>query len=237
MADEINEEITDLTEPELSGEEESAAPQPVRAPRQPRPPKPVEEAPATGKKKKAKKKKGGKLKIILIIAIPVLIAAFIFEELYYNYLGLRDVFIDAVFTLDPDRRTREQDLDEWEQRLVGWETALDLRERLLDSRESSYSRDLAELRIKEAQVIEKEESLLPLYRRLLTEQELLEMQSLSRTYTQMTPESAAAILVELHEPEDVAAILFYMVERYRAAILAVMEPEYAAELTEILLYR
>jgi len=81
------------------------------------------------------------------------------------------------------------------------------------------------------------ERTVPLYRRPdITDQELEDMISLSRTFTQMSPETAAVILVQLYDPRDVASLLYYMGERNAAAILAVMDISYAAEITEILLY-
>ena len=80
------------------------------------------------------------------------------------------------------------------------------------------------------------ERTVPLYRREMTEEELEDMMSISTLYTQMAPEAAAARLVRLYDPRDVAAILYFMGERNAAAIMSVMTVEYAAEITEILLY-
>jgi flagellar motility protein MotE (MotC chaperone) len=52
----------------------------------------------------------------------------------------------------------------------------------------------------------------------------------------MSPDAAAERLVRLYDPRDVAAILYFMAERSAASILAAMEPGYAANITEIMLY-
>ena len=75
----------------------------------------------------------------------------------------------------------------------------------------------------------------PLFHRAMSDQELADIQSLSRSYAQMDPGIAAGILVELKDEQHVATILYHMVERNAAAILSVMEPAFAARITEILL--
>jgi len=233
VADNINDEIVDLTEPEGQEDAEKEKKK-VKAPKPPKPPK--NDEPKPEKKAKGKKKKGGKLKLILIIVLVVLIAGFIFEELYFNYLGTRDIFIDAIVKLDPDYRTREANLDIKETDLNKFQAELDTRERTITSRESQYERRNADLNSREETIREQEQQSAPLYKRQLTEQELEDMQSLSRSYSLMAPEVAATILGELGNSNDVATILYYMTERNAAAILAVMNPDFAAELTNILLY-
>ena len=70
----------------------------------------------------------------------------------------------------------------------------------------------------------------------MTEQEMEDMLSLSTTFTNMSPDTAATILVHLYDPRDVASILYFMRERNSAAILAEMDVRYAANITEIWLY-
>ena len=228
----------DMTEDSGQGDAGSSAQkQPTKAPKPPKPirpqmayaPEPT--IPIVGKKKR------GKLKIILIIVLVVLIAGFVAEELIFNYLGVRDVFIDAVISLDPDYVDHEQEYLDREAELNSRESDLVRREQAAASRETQNERRTRELGLWEDVLDEREQMSSPLWRRIMTDQELLDMQSLSRSYSLMAPESAADILVELEEPEDVAAILYFMTERSAAAILAVMEPDFAAELTEILLYK
>ena len=235
MADNINDDFTDLTEEEGSGETEEKKEKPKREPRQRKPPK--EESQEPNKKAKKGKKKGKKLKIILIIVLVLLVAGFVFEEVYYNILGTRDMLIDAVVKLDPDFRAREAKLDEREASLLKLQTELDARERTASSRETQNLKRTTELDDREKTLDDLQQRLTPLYRRAMTEQELEDMVSLSRSYSRMAPEDAAVILLELSQPDDVAAILYYMNERNAAAILAVMEPEFAATITDILLYK
>ena len=235
MADELNDDIIDLTDDASSGGAGEEQDKPAGAPRPPRPQRPppaarAESKPASGKKK------GGILKIILLIVVALLVAGFVFEEIYFNFLGTRDVFIDLVMGLDPEYVARVDNLDSREAELDRMQSDIEARERMAETREAQLLRRSSELDIREEVVFDWEQWAMPLYRRQMTEQELLDMQSLSISYSRMSPEAAAEILVELEEPGDVAAILYFMSERNAAAILAVMDPVFAAMITEILLY-
>ena len=228
--------VNTLTNGEDSTEETAKRGLFRRGPREPKVPR-SERVKLSRKERKALGiKRGGKLKIILIILLVVLIAGFVYEELTINWLGTRDMLIEAVIRLDPDVRHREAGLDAREVAIAAEETDLAERTRVVQSREDRLVSRAAELDRKEAEIIEREIRATPIYRRSMSEQELADMVSLSRYYTQMAPASAAAILVEMTHSEDVAAILYYMAERNAAAILAVMEPEFAAEITSLLLY-
>jgi len=137
----------------------------------------------------------------------------------------------------------EERVNEREAQLVEWEIELNLREDELNARENAASAREQQLNIRaeaqdarEKDLMDLYDRVVPIYRRMLTDQELEDMISISRSYTQMSPDVAAGILVELNDPKDVAAILYYMSERNAAAILSVMDADFAAELTEILLY-
>ena len=245
MADNIENETAGMIEPvdtvgDENGKQEPAdEPKPQESPEQPEPPKPpeptknVKRPPAPQKKKK---KKGRKLKIILIIVIFLLVAGFVFEELYFNYLGTRDIFIDAVVRLDPAFGAREHELDIRETDLDKREADLDARDKAAGFRESQNTRRSLELDEREETTNEREQLSMPLYMRKMSEQELLDMQSLSRAYSLMAPDVAVAILMELERQDDVVAILYNMSERSASAILALMDPEYAAQITVLLLY-
>gem|GEM_PF-791838 len=112
--------------------------------------------------------------------------------------------------------------------LIDIEAGLQTRQAQLDRRSAALDR-------LEGITEEEETERLPLFRRHLTTQELEDITSLSRTFTQMSPQTAADILAELEDPDQVASILYFMGERNASAILAVMNVEFAAELTEILL--
>jgi len=203
------------------------------------------------------KTEGIKLQLILIIVFAILIAGFVFEELTFNFLGTRDItrdlFIKGAIWIDPELSTmqevlqeqsderqaaldeREKEIEEREAEVEEQTTILDAREAALDTRTAQLDRRAAEQDKRQEELDLKEDWLTPLYRRDMTEQELADMISLSRTYSQMAPESASAILVELFDPHDVAAILYFMTERNAAPILAAMTTDYAARITEILL--
>ena len=208
-------------------------------------------------KKGKSKGKGSSIAVItiMILVVVVLISGFL-TAMVFGILGTRDVvadvmgepLMDFMIWLDPrlaaldqrvearaadaDRRAaaREAELDAREGAIVFFEEDLAIREAALDRR-------FLELESREAQVVAMYERATPIHRRTdITEQDIEDMVSLSRTYTQMAPDSAAEIMIRIHDPRDVAAILYFMSERNAAAILAAMEPHVAAEITEILLY-
>ena len=231
MADNINDDFTDLTEDENAGKGKKKPAKKAPAP------KAAQKAAAVpDKKDKSGKKKGGKLKIILIIVLVLLVAGFVFEEIYFNYLGMRDVLIDSVVKIDPEYGPRQVRLDEREADLDLREAGIEARERSVGSRETTVDRRAAELDQREETLSNNTQSSAPIYRRQLTAQEITDMESLSRSYSQMPPDAAAVILTELERMDDVAAILYYMNERNAASILSAMDPEFAARITEILLY-
>ena len=229
-----NESLIDLTVDDEGVDTTKGNAKPAKAPRRARP---SGNEPVSLQRASVGKKKGRKLKIILIIVLVVLIAGFVFEEVYFNFLGTRDLFINAVVRLDPDFRSREAELDDREAELDSFEAELDAREGALQNRETQLDRRSSQLDGREAALSEQlilDD--LPRFRRSMSEQEVLDMESLSRSYSLMAPEAAAVILGELVVSDDVAAILYFMPERSAAAILSVMDAEFAAEITEILLY-
>lgn len=126
---------------------------------------------------------------------------------YTNFAELITGFVGEIIRIEQQLATRETQLDRRS-------ASLDRREESMDTREAER---------------------LPLFRRNLTAQEIEDITSLARTYTQMSPEAAAGILSEVNDLQHVATILFFMTERHAGAILAAMEAELAAEITEILL--
>jgi len=190
----------------------------------------------------------------MILVLLILVGSFA-VALFFNVFDSRAIVADVItepvlnvlIWLDPgyssinqwlisEAEEQERRFEERSEDLQFRMQDIEFREGIVDTRESLLERREFELDRREEQIIAMYERTTPLYRREMTEEELDDMESLSRTYSQMAPESAARILVELYDPRDVAAILYFMSERNAAAILAVMHPEYAAEVTEILLY-
>jgi flagellar motility protein MotE (MotC chaperone) len=252
---------TDLTEdgepaPAAKGKKASKTP---KAPKEPK----VEKEPKLKKDKKSKDPKdeigkgggAGGIILIMLLVLIILISGFA-AALYFDVFNAREVIgdvitdplLDIIIWLDPgfstinarleaerltlERRYQErnEDLNERESHIILMEGVLDNRENMLDRRENDLDR-------REEQIIAMYERTVPLHRRdPMSEQDLEDMMSLSRTYTQMSPDDAAERLVRLYDPRDVASILYYMSERNAASILAAMDPGYAANITEILLY-
>jgi len=254
MADE---EVTDLTE------EGSGAPaKGKKAPKAPKAPKETKEATdPKGKKEKGKKDKGEKsgavgVIIIMLLVLIILVGGFT-ASLYFDVFNARTIIadvvtaplLDVVIWLDPDYHTIRQRLsaeeeasvrrfEERTEALNRREADMNIRESMIEAREQQVARQTHDLDRREEQIIAMYERTVPLYRRLpeMSEQDMEDMLSLSTTFTNMSPEEAATILVQLYDPRDVASILYYMSERNSAAILTQMDIRYAANITEIWLY-
>lgn len=269
MADNKNDDITDLTEdeessqkPKQKGKKEKKEKAPALTPEEK---KAAKEEKKAGKKAGTVKKKGGILKLLLILLPVIIVAAFVVALIFnlYNIRGIIGEYVNkpliSVITwfdpelhsvkktivqrgneqredLEAEYQARKGELDEREQDIIKREMELEGRiteatdrEKQLDSRSKSLDRREANLNTTEVGDV-------PLYLRVWTDEELTAMQSISRTYSNMTPSVAAVILAELHEPDDAAMIIYHMSERGAAAIMEVMDSDLAARLTEILLY-
>ena len=197
-----------------------------------------------------KKKKSKKPFIILglVLLALIAIAAFVYALIQIENFPPRDTILNAAYKLDPRYESFEARVAEVEER----ESNVATREAAVKAKEDSVAeaeartRKLAEdnaaeaeerFRQREEELDKRERSLTPIWRLPLSERDLLDMQSLAKTYAQMDPEQAAEILAELDGAGDIAAILYHMAERSAASILAAMSTELAAEITDILLYK
>jgi len=244
-------EVTDLTDEQSETEEKSKGGKP---PKEKKEKKPKKEKSEKQKGDKSEKSGAGSIILIMILVLVILIGGFT-AALYFDVFDSREIIadviteplLDVIIWLDPgfssinqrliaegeaqERRFEERGI-EYDER----EEIIEMHESFIETREQQLDRREQELNRREEQIIAMYERTIPLYRREMTDEEYTDMMSLSRTYTQMSPDVAAGILVRLYDPRDVAAILYFMGERNSAAILAVMDPGYAANITEILLY-
>ena len=256
------EDITDLTEEEESGKKGKGKKKTPKEKKEKAPKAPKE--PKDGKEKRVKQPKGegkkfGKLKLILIIVLAVLIiAAACGAAIYLNLFGVGDIvlgtisdwLLQLVVWVDPQFSSVEEELrsmsdareeslnireQEADERLTVREEELARREEDANNREKQLDRRETSVEKRQQEVDSWLDNTTPLFRRELTDLELSDLTSLSRSYSQMIPETAAEILVELYEPMDAATILYYMAERNASQILAAMEVEDAVVVTEILL--
>jgi len=208
-----------------------------------------------GQKVKGKKKGGATGIIVLMLLVLFLLVGGFGTALFFDALGARmvvanainDPLIDLVIWLDPGFNTvadrMRADAELYESRFRAREQAMDERDSAIIEKEyelqrleEQISRREADMERREAQLEAMADRTIPLHRRDMTEQEFEDMVSLSNTYAQMAPEVAATIMVALHDPRDVAGLLYHMAERERAAIMTEMTPAFAAHVTEILLY-
>jgi len=240
MSDVTNNGVTDLTQDGGAGAGSAERKKKQRPPKEP-----AAAAPETGRGAKSGAKAGGKkgkrlrLKIILILILVILIGTFVFLEINFELVGIRRMIVNAALSLDPESAILEErtaELEQFETELNRREDELDQRESSADSREAQLDRRRAQLDALEDELREKELRLIPIYRQPMTDEELADMLSLSRTYSMMSPETSAEILSELYDLEDITAILYFMTERNAAAILSEMEVDLAARITLVLLY-
>ncbi|MDR1328758.1 MAG: hypothetical protein LBK23_04085 [Oscillospiraceae bacterium] len=181
--------------------------------------------------KKNKKPRVGLIAAIAAAGVVVLAVAFAVLVAAIDLFGLREGAILAVVRLDPEfvaLETRQTELD-------GRESALTSREADLELTQARLDLEREELELREQELYSAAEALIPLYRQPMSPQDLADMQSLAATYQAMSPASAADILSRLYATDSSAAILYYMTGKAAAAVLSEMEPELAAEITEVLL--
>lgn len=209
-------------------------------------------------------KKGVLFKTLVIVIPVLLVGAFVFEEISYNKLGVRDkagdLLTNAVIWLDPQHdsarrtlRVRSDELDkreaelnardanqnsEFETRMTALnerKAGLDVREDEIIDREIKVDERSASLDKREQDMNNIELDRTPIYRRSLSEQEIADMEALSGTFAAMAPASAADILMRMYDPADVATIIYYMSQKNAAAVMAALDPAYAANLTQLLM--
>ena len=208
-----------------------------------------------GNKAIGAKKKGSKLFIILIAAFALIFLVAIFILMvYFNVFGVgervlapvNEWLFSAIVWANPEfssvdeelRRKNEERVEELDGRAVELDTReeeVTMREEAANTREIQLNRRHEALNRREAAIGQREDQAIPMFRRALTEEELADVQALSRLYSQMSPETAAEILAGLEDNMDIASILYHMNERNAATIIAAMEVELAVAITEILL--
>lgn len=185
-----------------------------------------------GMEENEKIKKKGHRGLVVIITLLIIIAALIFVIFKFNVFGMRDGFFSFLHSLDPDYVAVEQ----LEVQLNDKELELQERETKLAHDEAALAKQAEELTKKETQLSSTERETEPIYRGLISEQDLEDMKSLSKIFSSMSAESAASILSSLYTVEDMTAIIYFMSESSAASIMQVLDVELAAEITNALLH-
>jgi len=253
------EDVNGLADDEESGDAAKGKKKPPKEKKE-KAPKPAPPAPAPaagalhGKADHGKKKGGNTLILLIVVLVLIVLIAALCVAIYLNWFGLGDMvltplsewLISVVIWLDPGFTSVEAHLwmlfhemdDELEGRMREIETReaeVAAREAGANAREVQLNRRSDALNRREDALDQREDVETPMFRRVLTEQELADLQSLSRMYTQMPPDTAAELLAGLYNNMDIASILYYMTERNAATILAAMDTELAVAITRILL--
>lgn len=181
-------------------------------------------------KKSAKKKKKGFPKIIIILLILVLLIGGAGAALYFSgnlngVLGMVGITLPAPDT-GATLEEREAALDQREAELDKREKSLDLLESQLNEQQASLSEN------------EDPEDVESTFEELLggmSEQKLQELKKVGVIYSKMDPASAAAIMTEMYDTQQIAVIIYYMQPAASALALEAMDAEFAAGVTEILM--
>ncbi len=181
---------------------------------------------------KKKKKKSRVLRIIIPLVIVLVVIGGLVAAVIFNLFSVQDMFFDTVYSLDPEYIA----VGELRAELDSWEAELTEKEEKLLKNEQRLEKLKDELDKRRTELDEREVAIMPVYLRPLDEEELANMKSIGRVYSEMAPKDAAEILSSLYSVDDMAAILFYVPEKSSAAILAAMDTALAAEITDILLH-
>lgn len=184
------------------------------------------------KKESEKKKKGKVFKVVLPLLLVLIVMGTLVVMVIFNLFALQDKLFDFVYSLDPDY----QSVEALNAELAKKDAGLKERELKVTQTEERLQKLKKELDERKKELDEQEIANRPIYLRPLTEEELKNMKSISKVYSEMNPADAAEILASLYSIDDMAAILYYMAEDSSAAILAVMDRAIAVEITDALLH-
>lgn len=230
-----NEEITDLT-----GTEESTPVKGAKPKREKKAKNAIVDKGDKGKDDGNGKAKRKRVKLLIIICAVLILIGGVVAILYRDEFGARTTVITLVNRLDPefvelerriinfniDSREIIETLEQRERELDQWESELELANSTLVLNRN----DLAD---REHNLRMREEMLHPILIRI---EENAHIYSLARVYAHMAPLAAAQRLSEIEDRYYAATILFVMEETSKALVLAQMDPDLAARLTEILMF-
>lgn len=173
------------------------------------------------------------IKLVVLILLLFFVAGFLYASVRYDLWSVRSRFIGMVNRLDPAyvgvQQAAADQLRADQQQLAVDQAKLKSDRENLDARE-------ALLNLREEQVETQEIARTPIHRRLLTDQQREELQSLGKIYNNMEPEAAAEIITELYDVIDMATLLYFMNQAKAADVLTYMDPALAAAITEELLW-
>lgn len=190
------------------------------------------ESPEGEKKKKKKTGRKGRRRLIFLLVVIFAIGGFLFALVYFDLFGARTGAYEFLHNLDPEYRM----VTEREAGLAEREAALEELQAQLEDAEAVNERKERELIEYEANLEALEINRLPVYRQPANDSDVEYMEHIGKIFASMDPQNAANILQSLYSAEDTAAVLYYMSAGSAGPVLELMEVEYAARVTDALLY-
>lgn len=177
--------------------------------------------------KKKKKKKTGFGKILIILILIVVLIGGAGAALYFS--GNLTAVFDAVGLKLPSKgpsiAEQQAELDRRKAELDTYEQSLNELKAELDDRQAA---------LEEAQMPEVQDTTFEGIRAGFSEEKLTELQQIGTIYSKMDATSAAAIMTQLYDSQQIAVIVFYMQPAASAAVLEKLDPELAADVTRIM---
>ncbi len=177
------------------------------------------------------KKKKSAAGLVILICLLITAGLFLYLSLTRDWGGVRTTVLDTVNKLDPDYRSVEEKLAQYnmDQALLeaGQKALADAQKKL---EEQKKALDAERVEIDDLRVFT-----LPLYRRGLPDEKIAELKALGKIYSVMEAESAADIMARLYDVSHMAAIVYYMDKGAAAAVLDAMNHDLAARVTTDLL--
>jgi flagellar motility protein MotE (MotC chaperone) len=194
-----------------------------------------------------KKRKGGARRAIIIILVLLLLVAAGAAALVFT--GTADVILESFgipnFLPGAETRSLQYQLEQRAHQLDQREQLLNDREDMLSQRETELMEqsdrlDIREKNLKrqqeewEAEIEAAKEMTIADILATYSDDKLQSMRQVGAIYSKMDAEAAAAIVSELYDAQQIAAICYSMQPQAAALMLEKLEPELAAEVTAIL---
>lgn len=178
------------------------------------------------------------LRIIVTLFLIVLAAVFIYLSLFQNIFELRTKLIHAISMLDPNYRTLNERIIEYnasQRQLEADKLKLDSDKQALAAEWKELEDAHTSLDAREAAVTENETFQMPIYLRGLGDEKVKELKNLGSIYSKMDAETAADIMARLYDVTHIAMIIYHMDTTAAAEVLAALSPDTAAKVTSELL--
>lgn len=182
---------------------------------------------------KGKKKKSVVKRLVIILVILIVLIGGAGAALYFSGN------LDAVFTaigLPPLFDTGAITIEEQQAALDAREAALNAREKELSSQQETLAaqRQALDDDIAAAEASANANRTFEEIRAGYSEEKLTELKQVGSIYSKMDAEAAAAIITEMYDNRQIAVIIYYMQPAASALVMANLDPELAADVTEIL---